>query len=385
MTYDINNPFLAKVIYKKRISGTSSGKNVQHIIFDISGSGISYKCGDSVAIYPKNDPKEVEQIVELLGSDKNMTVNVPNTNNQMPLYLALREHLDIRVLTKKFWENFVGLVADKDDESYIENFIINNWKDYNVPSRAYSLLKTLQKFKKLKITNPNDILLNLKKLSPRLYSIASSPLAYPNEVHIVINTVSYVDSSGDKKYGVASGYLSNEIRTNNDFVKLFIIKSQFSMPEDHSANIIMVGPGTGIAPFRGFLQERSKQKRNGEKIGESWLFFGDRNRATDFLFEEELMQAKKDNILSKLDLAFSRDQESKIYVQDKIWKNREELWSWIKNGAYIYICGNASKMAVDVENTLNRIAIVVSKLDEQQSQDFFKNLRKARRFQKDVY
>ena len=120
MTYDINNPFLAKVIYKKRISGTSSGKNVQHIIFDISGSGISYKCGDSVAIYPKNDDQEVEQIIKLLGSDKNMTVDVPNINSQTTLYLALREHLDIRVLTKKFWENFVDLVADKDDEAYIK-------------------------------------------------------------------------------------------------------------------------------------------------------------------------------------------------------------------------------------------------------------------------
>ena len=194
MTYDINNPFLAKVIYKKRISGTLSGKNVQHIIFDISGSEMSYKCGDSVAIYPKNDDQEVEQITKLLGADRDMIINVPNTNNQMSLYLALREYLDIRLLTKKFWENFVDLVADKDDESYIKDFIINNWKDYNVPSKAYSLLEVLQKFKKLKTTNPNDIVLNLKKLSPRLYSIASSSLAYPDEVHIVINTVNYVDS-----------------------------------------------------------------------------------------------------------------------------------------------------------------------------------------------
>ena len=142
--------------------GALRGKNVQHIIFDISNSGISYKCRDSVAIYPKNDNQEVEQIIKLLGSDRDMTVKMPNANIQIPLYLALREHLDIRILTKKFWENFVGHMTNKEDESFIKDFFINNWKDYNIPSKAYSLLEALQKFKKLKRTNQNDIIFDLK-------------------------------------------------------------------------------------------------------------------------------------------------------------------------------------------------------------------------------
>jgi sulfite reductase (NADPH) flavoprotein alpha-component len=170
-----------------------------------------------------------------------------------------------------------------------------------------------------------------------------------------------------------------------DTANIFIVNSVFALPTDANADIIMVGPGTGVAPFRGFLQERQCMKNKMGNIGNSWLFFGDRNYATDFLFKDEFLNFKQSGVLTNLHLAFSRDQEKKIYVQDRIWENREEIWSWILDDAYLYVCGNASNMANDVENTFKKIAMEVGNFDAASADDFFRKLRKTRHYQKDVY
>jgi sulfite reductase (NADPH) flavoprotein alpha-component len=384
MIYNRDNPFLAKLKSRTRINGLDSDKNVQHLVLDIAGSGLTYKCGDSIGVLPKNDMAEVKNILGLLKIQPDMEVKLPFIEKKIPILTALYEKLCITSLSKHFFEWFSIFITDTDEASYVKNQILGDAQECKTLPKAYSLLDVLDKFRSYQDLNINELATKLPRLMPRLYSIASSPLVSRDEIHIVVNVVSYTSVGGSVRHGVASTYLANGLNIGEN-IGMFLVNSTFALPPDATANMIMIGPGTGIAPFRGFLQEKQVLKNRGEEIGNSWLFFGDRHYATDFLFKEELLEFKNSGVMTNLDLAFSRDQEQKVYVQDKIWENRQKLWSWISNGAYIYLCGNASSMAVDVDNTLKRIAIEMGNFDEDHANKFFQSLKESKRYQKDVY
>ncbi|MDR1528229.1 MAG: hypothetical protein LBS22_01415 [Puniceicoccales bacterium] len=384
MTHNRDNPFIAHLKFRRRLNGQASDKNVQHLIFDVSNGGLSYKCGDSIAVFPKNSESEVVEILRLLKIAHETQVKLPFLGEKISIFSALREYLCVTNLPDQFWKWLGEIETDSDMGSFINDKILRPDPECQVLAKSHSLLEILKKFDGRCKADPNGLVSKLRRLMPRLYSIASSPLANRNEIHIVVGVVSYTNAIGNKRNGIASNYLAHGANIGEG-IRVFVVNSTFALPTNAESNIIMVGPGTGIAPFRGFLQERQCVVDKGGKVGESWLFFGDRNHATDFLFGEELQTFKDSGILTNLDLAFSRDQENKIYVQDRIWEHRKELWSWISNGAYVYVCGNASKMAVDVENTLKKIAMKFGNFTEDEANDFFKSLRDDRRYQKDVY
>ncbi|MDR0693175.1 MAG: hypothetical protein LBF49_01215 [Puniceicoccales bacterium] len=384
MTYSRDNPFAAPLKFRRRLNGQASDKNVQHLIFDVGNGGISYKCGDSIAVLPKNNEGEVAEILHLLKIAPETQAKLPFLGEKISIFSALGEYLCITNLPDQFWKWLGEIEADSDMGSFIGDKILRPDPECQVLAKSYSLLEILKKFDGHCKVEPDELVSKLRRLMPRLYSIASSPLPNRDEIHIVVGVVSYVNAIGNKRNGIASNYLAHDANIGEG-IRIFVVNSMFALPTNAESNIIMVGPGTGIAPFRGFLQERQWVVNKGGKVGKSWLFFGDRNRGTDFLFEEELQTFKDSGILTNLDLAFSRDQENKIYVQDRIWEHRKELWSWISNGAHVYICGNASKMAVDVENTLKKIAMELGNFTEDETNAFFKSLKDNRRYQKDVY
>lgn len=385
MVFDRNNPFPARLIYRKRLTSLDSQKNVQHIVFDISGSDMVYKCGDSVAIFPKNNLVEVATVIEKLHLQPQEMVKLAGREQSVTLLVALQEYCGITHLPKKFLEWFAGLLEDNHETEYIDHHMLCEDDECKVAAKSYSLLEMVEKFSSVRAVTAQALVDHLNKLSPRLYSIASSPLSSPNELHLVVNVVNYTNAVGNERHGIASTYLGEDMIVGQGTANLFIVRSLFALPTDYSIPVIMVGPGTGVAPFRGFLQERAALLKAGKAVGRNWLFFGDRNYKSDFLFKDEFLDFQKEGVLTHLNLAFSRDQAEKIYVQDRLWENREELWSWILDGACFYVCGNASRMAVDVETMFRKIAQEVGHMSPEQTDDFLKKMIKERRYQKDVY
>ena len=384
MIYDRNNPFPARLKSRIRVSGEQSDKNVQLLAFDISNSDLTYECGDSIAIFPKNDPIEISKILALLKVQPDARVKFPNSDIATSVFSALCENCDIINLSKKFLQWFADYLNDSGVE-FLNKEMLGSGEQCPTNIKSFSLLELLNI---VQISRPIDVqgmVNNLKRLTPRLYSIASSPSQHRDEVHILVREVTYTNAVGHQRHGIASTYLTRRVNIASDITKVFIVHSHFSLPEDPLTNIILVGPGTGLAPFLGFLEERYWLQNTGTSIGKSWLFFGDRHRATDFLCQNILLNYEKIGVLTHLSLAFSRDQDTKIYVQDRIWEARETIWKWINDGAHIYICGEAAHMAKDVEFTLKKIAIEVGHIDPHDVEDFFKNLRQNKRFLKDVY
>jgi sulfite reductase (NADPH) flavoprotein alpha-component len=236
----------------------------------------------------------------------------------------------------------------------------------------------LQAFPQAKFT-AEELVKVLRKLQPRLYSIASSPKAYPEDIHLTVAIVRY-ELHGRDRQGVCSTYLAD--RVNDATMPVFIHSAKhFRQPEDTSVPVIMVGPGTGIAPFRAFLQEREVLNATGK----SWLFFGDRNRGTDFLYEDEINAWQSKGVLHRLDTAFSRDQAEKVYVQHRMMENAAELWQWLEEGGYFYVCGDASRMAKDVDEALHRIVEQAGGKSKEEAAAYVEELKKAKRYRKDVY
>jgi sulfite reductase (NADPH) flavoprotein alpha-component len=221
---------------------------------------------------------------------------------------------------------------------------------------------------------------NFRRLMPRLYSISSSPAKYPEEIHLTVAVVRY-ETNGRTREGVCSTYLADRARLNQPDLPVFVANSHFGLPADDNIPVIMVGPGTGVAPFRSFVMDRATR---GAK-GPNWLFFGDQRRSADFLYESEWNEWQKSGVLTRLDLAFSRDQEQKIYVQDRMRENGAELWKWISAGAYFYVCGDAKRMAKDVDAALHEIIAQHGGMTPEAAIEFVKQLKKAERYQRDVY
>ena len=357
--YNKENPFTTKVIGNIKLSKTGSQKDTRHISIDLKGSDIKYIVGDSLYVCPTNASELVEELLSLL--------TLKNSRDQE--FKRFSQEVNITRPSNKLYK----IIETKglDISTFNERF-----NGYSIPA----LLKVLmQENPNLKLDS-DEVAENSSKLQARAYSIASSLNAHPEQVDLCISRVEE-EINGQKILGVCSNYICNRVNVGDLSVRIYLHNNdKFRLPKDPSANIIMVGPGTGIAPFRAFIEERNHQRQQGLKVGSDWLFFGDQKRASDFLYEDELTDYEKQGVL-RLSLAFSRDQEHKIYVQNRIKENSKEVYQELINGAYFFVCGDARRMAKDVDTALREV-ITENGGD---AEAMMKELKDSGRYCRDVY
>ena len=346
----------------------------------MKASSCSSVCGASLGVYAQNPPHIVAEFEELLNLNPEAVVT-DKKKGEMSLHHALSHEAALNRVTKKFVKEWFARLPEGDAKAKLAQIVENDEQlDAFIWDRDY--IDVIKEFPGASFDS-GEIMDFLPKANPRLYSIASGPAAYPTHVHLTIAVVEY-ETHGRKKIGLASGWLAHHTRLNEPNVPVYVQPSKhFHLPENPETPMIMVGPGTGIAPFRSFLQER---KALGHK-GKSWLFFGDQHAATDFLYEDELKAMQAEGYLERLDTAFSRDQEHKVYVQDRMRENGEELWKWIQEGAYFFVCGDAKRMAKDVHQALIDIASQYGGMDLETAKDWVEKTfaREEKRYLKDVY
>jgi sulfite reductase (NADPH) flavoprotein alpha-component len=373
--YSRKNPFPAKLKTNRKLTAEGSAKDTRHFEIDLSGSGLTYEVGDSLGVFPTNNPALVEEILGVLGFSGEEQVPDPNGN-----IVSIREALTKSYVITEKDKKLLAAIAEKDPTA--AHFVPMTTPEGKAELDAYvwgrEVIDPLLAHPAAKFT-PEEFVKCLRKLQPRLYSIASSQKAHASEVHLTVAAVRY-ETHGRKREGVCSTFLSD--RADNSSVPVFVHTAKhFRVPEDLSTHVIMVGPGTGIAPFMAFLQER---KVSGA-TGQNWLFFGDQKAATDFLYREELEAWQKEGVLHKLSTAFSRDQSEKIYVQHRMLEAAEELYSWLEQGAYFYICGDASRMAKDVDAALHQVVEKAGGKSSEEAAAYVEELKKSKRYRKDVY
>ena len=369
--YSKSNPFYAEVLDKRKITGRGSDKEVWHLELSLEGSGLSYEPGDSLGIYTNNPPELVQKIIDFAGLSANATITTKY--DDVTLYEALFHHFEITVLNKKVLEDYNDFAGS----SKLKN-LINDPEKLEEYLYGSDLLDLLNDFP-TKITALQLISI-LRYLPYRLYSIASSIGANPDEVHITVAKVDF-EFRNRKRKGACSTYLSERL-IENEKIPVFIEKNiNFRLPEENQTPVIMIGAGTGVAPYRAFIQElEARGNRNN-----SWLFFGDRTFTDDFLYQVEWQKYLQNGVLGKIDLAFSRDQKDKIYVQNKLQESAAEIYRWLEQGAHLYICGDRKKMFNDVQNTLIQIIQTQGGITEENATAYLKKLQKEKRYQTDVY
>ena len=371
--YDKSNPFPARLLKNVLLNRAGSSKEVRHYEISLVGSGFSYEAGDALGVVPVNCPRLVNDLLTSLKCTGDEPVKMGET--EMPLREALTRHYEITKPTQEL----VTLVGERG--------FANGLSPLLAPDRRDDLKRWIFGRDVLDVIGllPAPMTLAeflplLRKLSPRLYSISSSPKAHPGEVHLTVSAVRY-ESHGRSRKGVASTFLADRVG-DAEFVKVFVQASHgFRPPANTDAPMIMVGPGTGIAPFRAFLEERQAIGATGR----NWLFFGDQTRAADFLYEEQLTAWQKSGLLTRLDLAFSRDQAEKVYVQTRMLENAAELWSWLEAGGHFYVCGDASRMAKDVDAALHKIVETAGGKTAVEAKAYIEKMKSEKRYQRDVY
>jgi sulfite reductase (NADPH) flavoprotein alpha-component len=371
--YGKSNPFPAKLLKNVLLNKPGSGKEVRHYEIALNGSGLTYEAGDALGVVPVNCPELVDDLLEALKAKPDE--NVKFGDNIMSLREALTHHFDVN----KPSQELLAAVAKAAPQSELAALLApekrDDLKKWLWGRHVIDLLELLPA--PLPVA---EFIPLLKKLAPRLYSISSSPKAHPGEVHLTVGAVRY-ESHGRVRKGVASTFLADRVG-DAEFVKVFVQPSHgFKPPANGDTPMIMVGPGTGIAPFRAFLEER---QATGAK-GKNWLFFGDQKKDTDFLYDELLTDWQKSGFLTRLDLAFSRDQEQKIYVQDRMMENAAELWAWLEAGAHFYVCGDASRMAKDVDAALHKVVETIGGKSADEAKAYVAKLKSDKRYQRDVY
>lgn len=366
------NPYEAIISYNKLLSGPNSNKEIMHYEIDLGDSGLKYEVGDSLSIIPRNKQLLVDQIIERLHTSKDF---IPS-GHEIDIENLLKFKFEILTPTKRLIEYIekiaedskLSLILEKKDSKALDDF---KW--------GMDVLDFMNLNPKVDIIVEKFLDL-LKPLQHRTYSISSSINKYDNKVHLTISSVRWKNNKRDYN-GVCSTYLADDCNEKEKIKIFFTPNKSFRLPEDKDKDIIMIGPGTGIAPFRAFLQEREVTNSSGK----NWLFFGDQTRENDFIYENELKDMLNKNILTKLDLAFSRDQKEKLYVQHKIYENKKEFFSWIENGSLIYICGDATKMAKDVEDIILKIISEENNCSLNDSIEYLNKLKKEKRYLRDVY
>jgi len=371
--YSKKNPFPSDIRRNFNLNGGGE-KQTHHIELSLEGSGLDYEVGDALGVYPENPPQVVDEILANLPFKTAVSVPLPD-GGEASLRDALIGSYDIGNLNKTLIQKWQARSGSPFLRSLVQADDKKAWDDFCWGRDLIDLVIDHP----ADFTDAEDFVGVLKKLQPRLYSIASSPKAHPGEVHLCVGIVRY-DSHGRKRGGICSTFLADRAGAAKPGVFVHANKA-FRLPEQGDTPLIMVGPGTGIAPFRAFLEER---KITGAK-GPNWLFFGNPHRATDFLYEEELTGFQQDGTLGRLDLAWSRDQKEKIYVQDLMLQQGAELWKWFQDGAAFYVCGDASRMAKDVDAALHRIAEQQGGLSPEAAVEWVGQLKKDKRYLRDVY
>lgn len=374
ISYSRKNPFPAELKERILLNGKGSAKETIHLEFDLQGSGLTYEVGDALAVIPSNAPDVIESILEtthLKGDEK-----VKIKEGEYSLEEALTHKLEVTTITLPVLKRYNEFAQNTDLDALIHP---DNKKQYNEYVYGREIIDILNDFPAKELTADGFASI-LRKLPPRLYSIASSLKAHPDEVHLTVGVVRY-NSNGRSRKGVCSSYLSDRINVG-DAANVFVSPNKnFRIPDDSEAPLIMVGPGTGIAPFRAFIEERQAIGARGK----NWLFFGDQHYLTDFLYQTEWQSYLSDGILTKLDVAFSRDQAEKFYVQDQMRKNSKELYNWLQEGATFCVCGDASRMAHDVDTALHDIVAREGGMNEDAAVDYVKQLKTEKRYLRDVY
>ena len=378
--YDKNNPFAARLVDRRRLSAASSQKDTQHFSVSMVGSGLSYKCGDSLGVYPTNNPQAVAAVLKAAGFTGDEQVTIPKDTAPIALQQALSKRLSLNGPTYKFAQLLHDRATDAGEKARLAAAIGETDPEKKKAwMEQREFLDLFEEHPSAKLGAQEFIEL-LRKLMPRLYSISSAPSKYPDEIHLTVAVVRY-ETNGRPREGVCSSYLSERARLNEPDVPVFVADSHFGLPADDDVPVIMVGPGTGVAPFRSFVMDRATR---GAK-GKNWLFFGDQRKDSDFLYADEWAAYLQSGVLTRLDLAFSRDQAAKIYVQDRMRENAVELWRWLQAGAYFYVCGDAKRMAKDVDAALHAIVAEQGGLTPEAAVDWVKQFKKDGRYQRDVY
>ncbi len=378
--YTKDNPLPAKLLENRVLNKDGSGKDTRHLVVDIAGSGLTYTVGDSLGIYASNRTQTVEEIIELLGATGNEPVDLPRLTGPVSLREALSTKLSLSQPTKKILETLAAKTGDEREKQQLAGLLAPGAEELResfLGQREY--IDLLEEFPGARLT-PQELADHLRRLMPRLYSIASSPTMHPGQVHLTVAPVRY-ESNGRRRYGVCSTFLADRVTRRKTPIPVFVASSHFGLPADRSKDIIMVGPGTGVAPFRAFLQERIATNAPGR----NWLFFGDQHEKTDYLYGDEWKRWQAEGKLARVDLAFSRDQPQKIYVQDRMREAAAELWAWINGGAHFYVCGDAHRMAKDVDAVLHQLIAGHGGMDPAAAADYVKQMKKDKRYQRDVY
>src|SRR5207248_3297738 len=372
--YSCTNPFPGKMVINRRLNEGNRNKETRHHEISLAGSGLSFEPGDSMAVCASNDPPLVEEIIRALGATGDEIVPA-GKNETAPLRQALLRNYSITTPTPKFLK---AIVERASAAPLLEELLRPDHKhDLQVYLWGMEAIDFLLQHPSAKFT-PEEFVGLLTKLQPRLYSVASCLRVFPESVHFIVDVIRY-ESHGRLRKGVASTFLAE--RCNDQPVPVFpSVAKHFHLPEA-DVDIIMVGPGTGIAPFRAFLQER----RAVGARGRNWLFFGAQRSSYDYYYGEEFEELKKQNFLTHLHCAFSRDKDHKVYVQHRMQENAAELWHWLDAGAYFYVCGDALKMAKDVDAALRTIVQEQSGKSPEEAQAYVEQMKADKRYKRDVY
>ncbi|HGY3369363.1 NADPH-dependent assimilatory sulfite reductase flavoprotein subunit [Citrobacter freundii] len=369
--YTKEAPLTASLAVNQKITGRDSEKDVRHIEIDLGDSGLCYQPGDALGVWYQNDPDLVKELVELLWLKGDEPVTVEDKT--LSLAEALQWHFELTVNTGNIVENYATLTRSETllplvgDKAQLQHYA------------ATTPIVDMVRFSPAQL-DAQALVDLLRPLTPRLYSIASSQAEVESEVHVTVGVVRY-EIEGRARAGGASSFLADRVEEEGE-VRVFIEHNDnFRLPSNPQTPVIMIGPGTGIAPFRAFMQQRAADGAEGK----NWLFFGNPHFTEDFLYQVEWQRYVKEGVLSRIDLAWSRDQKEKVYVQDKLRQQGAELWRWINDGAHIYVCGDANRMAKDVEQALLEVIAEFGGMDIEAADEFLSELRIERRYQRDVY
>jgi len=366
-------PFSAPLVESVRLSKAGSAKDVRHVVIDLSGSGLKYEVGDALGVFPVNCGELAASIVARLGADPNTRIHTPS-GIEKPLITALREDYCLRDAGDELLELLASRIDDAQARERLERMLSEG------PASGFDLLDALDLASRATVS-ATEVVETLAPLNARLYSIASSMRKVGQQVHLTVGKVMF-EREGRIRKGTTSTMLADRLRPG-DSLRVFVQPNHggFTVPADDDAPMIMVGPGTGIAPFIAFLQERESR----QAAGRNWLFFGDQHRHCDFLYEDELQQHLATGLLTRLDTAFSRDSAEKVYVQDRMRQNGAELWNWLTAGGHFYVCGDAQRMAADVERVLLELISQHGQMDHPAAKAYLKELAANHRYVRDVY
>ncbi|WP_339302684.1 assimilatory sulfite reductase (NADPH) flavoprotein subunit [Paenibacillus sp. FSL R5-0519] len=372
--YDRTNPFKAEVLENLNLNGRGSDRETRHIELSLEGSSLDYEPGDSLGVFPENHPRLVDELIAAMGWNADERVTVNKNGDQASVHEALLRYFEITAVTKPVVEQLAKL----NPESGLTALLADD-SEFRTVMNSCDLLDLVQDYN-LKGIPAAKFVAVLRKIPARLYSIASSSKSFPDEVHLTVRTVRY-EARGRERYGVCSVHLAERIEAGDTLPVYIQHNPNFKLPENPDTPIIMVGPGTGVAPFRSFLGEREETGAEGK----TWLFYGDQHFSTDFLYQTEWQRWLKDGVLTKMDVAFSRDTEQKVYVQHRMLEHSKELYQWLQEGASVYICGDEKKMAHDVHAALTTILEQEGGLSPEQASEYLTRLQQEKRYQRDVY